>query len=124
MSLPKEVLREMVAQSAAKTPGGVQSYLKEIFKDMIQEMLELEMEAKLGYAKNDRENKNTDNRRNGYSNKTVKSQLGNIDFDIPRDRKEDFEPEIIHKNKVDISGIEDKVISLYSKDMSTRDIHD
>lgn len=124
MSLSKEVLREMIAQSAAKTPGDIQSYLKEIFKDMIQEMLELEMESKLGYAKNDRESKNTDNRRNGYSNKTVKSQLGNIELDIPRDRKGDFNPEIVPKNKIDISGIEDKVISLYSRGMSTRDIHD
>lgn len=124
MSLPKEVLRQMIAESAAQTPGGIQSYLKDIFKDMIQEMLELEMQSKLGYAKNDRINKDTDNRRNGHSNKIVKSQLGNIELDIPRDRNGEFEPTIVPKNKVDISGIEDKVISLYSRGMSTRDIHD
>lgn len=63
-------------------------------------------------------------RRNGYSDKTVKTQYGEIPLKIPRDREGEFEPIVVPKNKRDISGIEEKVISLYSRGMSTRDIHD
>jgi len=119
----KEVLRELIADGNLKTAGDLHSYLKDLFKDTLQEMLEAELEINLGYEKRDRKNKDTDNRRNGYSSKTVKSKFGEIDIDIPRDRKGEFEPVVVPKNKRDISGIEEQIISLYARGMSTRDIH-
>ena len=123
-TLPKEFLREMITSGNLKSAGDLQSYLKDIFKDVLQEMLEAELEVELGYSKGDRENKNTSNRRNGYSEKKVKTQFGEMSLDIPRDRNGEFEPAVVPKNKRDISGIEEKVISLYARGMSTRDIHE
>ena len=80
------------------------------------------MDQKLGYSKYDYQNKETDDSRNGYSKKTVTSSLGEIDLDIPRDRKGEFEPQIVKKNQTDISNIEDQVLSMYAKGMTTRDI--
>lgn len=123
-TLPKEVLRNMITDGNLKTAGDLHSYLKDMFKDALQEMLEAELEIELGYSKGDKKNKNTDNRRNGYSEKTVKTQFGEIPLEVPRDRNGEFEPVVIPKNKRDISGIEEKVISLYGRGMSTRDIHE
>jgi len=67
-------------------------------------------------------NKATDDSRNGYSPKTVSSSMGTIALDIPRDRKEEFEPQIVKKNQTDISDIEDQVLSMYAKGMATIDI--
>lgn len=64
------------------------------------------------------------NTRNGYSKKTVKLQFGNIDLGIPRDRDSNYNPKVIPKHTKDISGLEEKIISLYAREMSTRDIHD
>lgn len=79
---------------------------------------------KILYSKYDVQNKKTENARNGYSKKTVRSNLGEIELAIPRDRNGEFTPVVVPKHKRDISGIEEKVISLYSYGMSTRDIHD
>lgn len=123
-TMPKEVLREMITEGNLKTAGDLQSYLKNMFKDVLQEMLEAELEVELGYSKGDKKNKQTDNRRNGYSEKLVKTQYGEIPIEVPRDRNGEFQPVVVPKNKRDISGIEEQVISLYSRGMSTRDIHD
>lgn len=90
---------------------------------MSQEMLEAE-NVSMGYLKGDKGELVVDNKRNGYSQKTVKSQFGELEVDIPRDRNGEFDPKIIPKYQRDISGIEEKVISLYARGMSTRDIHD
>ncbi|MGO0885208.1 transposase, partial [Clostridioides difficile] len=76
----------------------------------------------LGYDRYDNKNKNTKNSRNGYRNKNVKSDFGEITLNIPRDRNGDFEPKVIRNYENDISGIENQVIGMYSKGMSTRDI--
>ncbi|SET33665.1 Transposase, Mutator family, partial [[Clostridium] polysaccharolyticum] len=76
----------------------------------------------LGYDKNQKNEANTDNKRNGHYPKTVKSTLGELKLDIPRDRNGEFEPAIVPKYCRDISGIEEKVISLYARGLSTRDI--
>ncbi|WP_156456282.1 IS256 family transposase, partial [Abyssisolibacter fermentans] len=123
-TLPKEVLREMITQGNLKTAGDLHSYLKDMFKDALQEMLEAELEVELGYSKGDKKNKQTKNRRNGYTEKTVKTQYGELPLEVPRDRNGDFEPVVVPKNKRNISGIEEKVISLYARGMSTRDIHE
>lgn len=123
-SLPKSVLREMITGGNLKTADDLHSYLKDMFKDALQEMLEAELEVELGYAKGDKKNKDTDNRRNGYTEKNVKTKYGEFPLEIPRDRDGEFDPVVVPKNKRNISGIEEQVISLYARGMSTRDIHD
>ena len=123
-TVPKEVLRDMIEEGDLKTVNDLHTYLKEMFKDALQEMLEAELEVELGYVKGDKKNKNTDNRRNGTSKKTVNSRFGEIELDIPRDRNGEFEPVVVPKHTRDISGIEEQIISLYSRGMSTRDIRD
>ncbi len=100
----------------------VQDMLKDLLSDTLQEMLEAEMDQKLGYSRYDYQNKDTDDSRNGYSKKTVVSSMGKIGLDIPRDRKGEFEPRAVKKNQTDISNIEDQVLSMYAKGMTTRDI--
>ena len=77
------------------------------------------MDASLGYEKNQKGDLETDNKRNGHSPKTLKSQYGQFQIDVPRDRNGEFEPKLIPKYQRDISGIEEKVISLYAHGMST-----
>jgi transposase-like protein len=123
-AIPKNVIREIIKENDFKNPGEIYAYLRDGFKDIIQEMLEAEMDVSLGYDKNDVKNKQTDNYRNGHTQKTVKSQYGEFDLSIPRDKNGEHEPKIVPKYKRDISGVEEKVISLYARGMSTRDIHD
>ena len=74
--------------------------------------------------KNHKGDLQTDNKRNGHSTKNLKSQYGEFQIDVPRDQNGEFEPKLIPKYQRGISGIEEKVISLYARGMSTRDIHD
>ncbi len=83
--------------------------------------MEAELDASLGYEKNQKGDAPTSNKRNGHSPKTLKSQYGEFQIDVPRDREGEFEPKLIPKYQRDISGIEEKVISLYARGMSTRD---
>jgi len=124
MAIAKEQLRQIISENDVKSVGDVYSLFKESFKDMLQELLEAELDATLGYEKNNKLDPDSDNKRNGYSPKTVKSQYGTVALDIPRDRNNEFEPKIIPKYQRDISGIEEQVISLYARGLSTRDIHD
>lgn len=98
--------------------------MKEMFKDVLQEALEAEMDLQLGYDKYNISEKQVQNSRNGYSKKTVKTELGEIDLDIPRDRNGEFQPQIIPKYQRNITGIEDKIMALYAAGMTTRDISD
>lgn len=123
-TIPKEVVQEIIKGNNFQNPGEILAFLKESFKDVLQEMLEAEMDVTLGYSRNEPSMKNTDNSRNGYTKKTVRSELGPLEIDVPRDRKGEFVPKIVPKYKRDISGIEEKVISLYARGMSTRDIHE
>ena len=86
--------------------------------------MEAELDAPLGYEKNQKGDMETANKRNGHSPKKLKSQYGEFQIDVPRDRNGEFEPKIVPKYQRDVSGIEEKVISLYGRGMSTRDIHD
>lgn len=122
--LTKEQLRGFIKENNLQTVPDIYNALKELFKDTLQEMLEAELSTNLGYEKYEKKDKETTNSRNGYSSKTVKTQFGEMELDIPRDREGEFEPIIVPKHKRDISGIEEKVISLYARGMSTRDIHE
>lgn len=118
----KEFISSLLAHYNPKDAADVQEMLKDLLGDTLQGMLEAEMDDQLGYSKYDYKNKNTDDSRNGYSKKTVTSSAGEITLDIPRDRKGEFEPQIVKKNQTDISSIEDQVLSMYAKGMTTRDI--
>ncbi len=102
----------------------MQDALKDIFGPMFEAMLQGEMDSHLGYENNDHGSKTTSNRRNGYSRKTVKSTYGDIEVEVPRDRDASFDPQAIPKRTRDVSGIEDKVLSMYARGMSQRDIAD
>ena len=85
-------------------------------------MLEAEMTEHLGYEKHALEGNNSGNSRNGKSSKSIKSSQGEIDLAIPRDRKGKYEPIVVGKYQKTIGDLEDKIISMYAKGMSTRDI--
>ena len=118
----KALARSILEQYDPADAQDVQSLLRDLLGDVIQEMLESELDEKLGYSKYDYRNKETDDSRNGYSKKTVTSSVGPVELDIPRDRKGEFEPQAVKKNQTDISNIEDQVLSMYAKGMTTRDI--
>lgn len=110
----KELLRDYVNEQKFSSHDDILNAMKEMFRDVLREVLEAEMDSYLGYDKNDLSEKDTDNRRNGYSSKTVKSELGPVKIDIPRDIYCEFEPKIIPKYQRNINGIEEKVIDLYA----------
>ena len=101
--------------------------IQELFKDMIatfvNQGLEGELDEELGYSKYDFRNKDTDNSRNGHSEKTLKTSYGDVDIQVPRDRKGEFEPELVKKQQTTLTGdIEEKILSMYAKGMTTGDI--
>ena len=118
----KEQIRKYIKEGNLKDLKDVQSMVKDLFASTMQEMLEAEMDTHLGYAKHDMKNKQTDNSRNGHSRKSVDSELGEIDMEIPRDRKSEFDPVIVKKHQKRMPSIEDQVIALYARGVSTRDI--
>lgn len=122
--LPKDQLRQFIKDNNLKTVEDVQKTLKDLFAETLQEMLEAELETELGYAKHDIKNKETRNSRNGHSKKTVTSEYGEVEIEVPRDRFGEFEPMVVKKYQTQVTGIEDQIISMYSKGMSTRDIQD
>ena len=103
-------------------PAVPQEILGEMCRTILSKVLETERDQHLGYERYNREGKPTSNTRNGYSTKTVKSQYGPIELAIPRDREGTFTPKVVKKNQVDISGLDDKIIGMYSSGMTDRDI--
>ena len=120
--IPKDQLRKLIKQYNLKDTKDIQGMLKDMFGDAIQEMLEAELEEDLGYTRYDYKNKSTTNSRNGYSKKSLKSNYGKSDIRVPRDRDGDFEPKIVKKNQTTLPSIDDQVLSMYAKGMTTRDI--
>ena len=96
--------------------------LKDLLGSTMDDMLQAELDSSLGYEKHDQTPKSTDNRRNGTYPKKVKSSHGEISLSIPRDRQGEYEPQLVPKGQTDISAIEEKVISMYAKSLSDRDI--
>ena len=120
MAVAKDQIRQIITENNITSVADVYSLLKDSFKDILQELLEAEMDATLGYEKNCKGDLKSDNKRNGHSSKTLKSQYGEFQIDVPRDRNGEFEPKLIPKYQRDISGIEEKVISFYARGMSTK----
>ena len=122
---PEELFAEQfVKQLQPKTVEDVENGLKSIFGPIFESMLQGELTAHLGYDSNDHQPKKTTNRRNGSKKKILKSSVGEIPINAPGDRDGSFEPILVPKRKTDISGIEQKVLAMYGKGMSQRDIAD
>ena len=122
-STPGENLaKQIIEQYKPKSVADMQDALKDIFGPMFEAMLQGEMNNHLGYESNDHGIKTTDNRRNGYTNKKVKTSAGEVDIKVPRDRDSSFEPQLIPKRQKDVSEIEEKILAMYAKGMSQRDI--
>ena len=102
----------------------MQNALKDIFGPMLEAMLQGELNHHLGYAAHDKTEKSNANRRNGYGQKHLKTSMGEVPIQTPRDREGSFEPALIPKRKKDISDIEGKVLAMYARGMSQRDISD
>lgn len=122
--LTKEQIRALIKERNMKTTNDISSMLKDLFGETLQEMLEAEMDTTLGYSKNDTGGKVTSNRRNGHSKKTVTSEYGDSEIQVPRDRDGEHEPLIVKKHQKNLTGIEEQIIALYSKGMTVRDIQD
>ncbi|CAA7600835.1 Transposase, mutator type [Acididesulfobacillus acetoxydans] len=117
----KDRLAREVAKDC-KTVEDVHNTLKDLFRRTLQEILETEMSDHLGYEKHSVEGNNSGNSRNGYSRKTIQTRMGETELAIPRDRNGEFEPHIIKKYEKNASELEQQIIAMYAKGMSTRDI--
>lgn len=119
----KEILRILQENYELNTAQDLSSALKNMFKDALQEMMNAEFDSSMGYSKYDKTSEKT-NYRNGSTKKNLKSEFGEFEFETPRDRNGEFEPKIVPKNVRDVSGIEDKIISLYARGLTTREINE
>ncbi|MDR1753432.1 MAG: transposase [Eubacterium sp.] len=120
----KEMELAMLLSEECGTPAELTAKLKNLFAGALEKMLEAELEEHLGYEKNSIVGNNTVNSRNGYGKKTVKSEWGESEIAIPRDRNGTFEPQIIEKRQTRTDDIETRILAMYAKGMSTRDIED
>ena len=118
----REIVRSLLAEYDIKDAHDIQEALKDLLGSTIKEMMEAEMEDHLGYEKSRRSD--NDDYRNGYKSKTVKSSIGEVELEVPQDRKSTFEPQVVKKGQKDISDIDHKIISMYAKGMTTRQISD
>ncbi|PAD71149.1 IS256 family transposase, partial [Paenibacillus campinasensis] len=120
----KEQLRAFIKENKLVTAQDAQNALKELFAETLQEMLEAELDTHLGYEKHEVKAKMTPNSRNGKSKKSVVSEYGEQEITVPRDRLGEFEPVVVQKHQKNVTGIEDQIIALYAKGVSTREIQD
>lgn len=118
----ENLAQQIIEQYNPKSVADMESALKEIFGPMFEAMLKGEMNEHLGYENNDHGAKTTTNRRNGYISKEIKTTSGELEIKVPRDRDGSFEPKIMPKRKKDVSEIESKVLAMYARGMSRRDI--
>ena len=119
----KEKLREFLQLLDVEDYSDLRSVFKEMVGEVLENGLEAELDDELGYSKYDYRNKDTENSRNGYSRKSVKTSAGSVEIAVPRDRNGEFEPQIIKKNETSLAGdIEEKILSMYAKGMTTNDI--
>lgn len=119
----KEILKLLQENYNIESAQDLSSALKDMFKGALQEMMNAEFDSSMGYSKYDKKTEKR-NYRNGTTKKKLKSEFGEIDFETPRDRNGEFEPKIVPKNTRDVSGIEDKIISLYGRGLTTREINE
>ena len=118
----RNLIAGLLSEYDIQTADDIQDALKDLLGGTIQEMMEAEMDEHLGYDKYERSSES--NYRNGTKTKRVRSKYGEFDIDVPQDRQSTFEPKVVQKRQKDISAIDDKIISMYAKGMTTRQISD
>ena len=118
----RNVIGSLIEMYDIKSAKDLQDALKDLSGDTLQEMLEAELDEELGYEKGEHTEEPKTNYRNGYKPKTVKSTVGAVELKIPQDRASEFEPKVVPKHKRDISEIEQKIINMYARGMTTREI--
>ena len=118
----RQIIQQLLQEYDIETAEDIQDALKDLLGGTIKEMMEAEMDDHLGYAKSERSD--SDDYRNGYKSKRINSSYGSLDIEVPQDRKSTFEPKVVKKRQKDISDIDQKIISMYAKGMTTRQISD
>lgn len=116
-------IRELLQASNISSMDDIQNLFKETIAEFMENGLEAELDGELGYSRYDYKNKGTDNSRNGHSSKTLRTSFGDVDISVPRDRKGEFEPQVLKKDQTGvIQDIEKKILSMYAKGMTTGNI--
>ena len=116
-------IRELLQESNISSMADIQDLFRETIAEFMENGLDAELDNELGYSKYDYKNKDTDNSRNGHSSKTLRTSFGDVEVSVPRDRKGEFDPQILKKNQTSISqDIEEKILSMYAKGVTTGDI--
>ena len=118
----RAIIHQLLDEYDIQTAEDIQEALKDLLGGTIKEMMEAEMDDHLGYSKSQRSE--SDDYRKGYKSKRVNSSYGSMEIDVPQDRRSTFEPQIVKKRQKDISDIDQKIISMYAKGMTTRQISD
>jgi putative transposase len=118
----RNIIRQLLEEYDIESAQDIQDALKDLLGGTIKEMMEAEMDDHLGYSKSERSD--SDDYRNGYKTKRVNSSYGSMEIEVPQDRKSTFEPQVVKKRQKDISDIDQKIISMYAKGMTTRQISD
>ena len=118
----RQIIQGLLNEYDIQTAEDVQEALKDLLGGTIKELMEAEMDTHLGYQKSERSD--GDNYRNGYKTKRVNTNYGSMEIDVPQDRNSSFDPQVVKKRQKDISGIDQKIISMYAKGMTTRQISD
>jgi len=124
---PAELMKEFVNNQKFTSTSEIMEAMKDMFRDVLQQVMESELDDSLGYEKSERlssdsEKSMSKNYRNGYSQKTIKTQLGEVNVKVPRDRNGEYEPQIVGKYDRNAEGMEEKILGLYACGMSQRDI--
>ena len=118
-------IRELLQMGGISSMDDIQNLFKETIAEFMENGLDAELDDELGYSKYDYKNKETGNSRNGHSSKNLRTSFGDVEVSVPRDRKGEFEPQLLKKNQTSISpDMENKIISMYAKGMSTSDIEE
>lgn len=115
-----ELINELA--KSIKTEKDLAALSKHLLKLTVERAMHAELDEHLGYEKHDVTNKAIENSRNGYSSKTLKGNFGEVEIETPRDRNSTFEPQIIRKGQTRITGLDDQILALYARGMTTRDI--
>jgi putative transposase len=124
MKLPKELIKEIVKEQQFTSTNQIMEAIKEMFSDILEEVLQCEIDEQLGYEKHQRRGDEPSNYRNGSTKRKLKTQFGEVEVNVPRDRNGSFEPQILNKYQRNVDGLEEKILSLYAHGMSTRDIQE
>ena len=116
----RAIIQQLFQEYNIESATDIQDALKDLLGGTIKQMMETEMDEHLGYSKSERSD--SENARNGYKTKSVNSSYGSFQIDVPQDRQSSFQPQVVKKRQKDISAIDEKIISMYAKGMTTRQI--